>query len=531
MSHNEILRSRSKKISQFTGQGVLNDSDLITFVRGADNFNITFGDLKNTLGVTGDLTAIGDPLGTPILSEPTPGDFQIRNLESSKGIISSVSPQNGASLETNFDNGTAGTSIIENLSADQLLFRSISAGSGIAVGVSGDSITISSVATGGSNVVVVNSLSDFPAPIGGAINLVANTVYLIASNNVNISPNRIIASKGSVLIGSSVLTSNLTSNVAGDFITASDDIEINQLSINCPNATFLKYDSATPKNGKIIIISTRINDCDRIIDSKNHRILLAHNFGVTKNTTNGVLISGTCAFTLFQAILFEDAAGTAFDFGTSVSCVLEVDSAVVIPASAGTIIFDGLTGSGNIELGGSGTIRSNNIIGTFASTGNILPSDLRWTFIHSNVFQNSENTSYLAIPTNATVTTILVINTPVKIAGTWTDVNSSRFTNDTTGKITYDGSKTIDVQISVNISALKAGGGTDNYTVYIAKNGVVDTNILGKFSTDSARIPNIAFFGSISLSTTDFIEVFVENNSNINNITITSANILVKGNA
>lgn len=516
-----------KKISEFILDPNVLDTSEFTFVQNGTNFKTTLADIKNALGVTGTLSSIGDASGIPILNQPSGLVNEIRKAIGSKGVITSTSAGDGLSIAGNFVNGSGGVPIIQSLTSDQTLFRSIAAGQGIAVGINNGSIVVSATAIGGSNVIVINSLADFPTPSGGVITLSANTIYRIASNNVDVSPNRIVGSKGSVLNGFSTLTNTLTSNVTGDFISATDSMEISQLSINCPNATFVNYNSPTVQNGILGIILVTVISCDKIINSTNHGTLLVTNLGINSNTTNGISINGTCGFTLFDAVVIQNAPGTVLDFGTSVNSVVEVNNLEIIPASAATIPIDGLSSSGNISPIGIGNIRATNVLGTFSSTGNIVSSDLRWNFIHSNVFPDSVNRSYLTLPTNATVTVISAINTPVKILGTWTDVINSRFTNDNTGRITYIGVKDVTSKISLHMELLKSGGGTDNYTLYIAKNGVVDSNLLFKFSLSTATQPIIPLNGFISLSTNDFIEVFVENNSNLNNITAIQANYVV----
>lgn len=158
----------SQKISSFNVSTSLNDSDLFTFVVNGTNKNVAFSDFKLGLGVTGTLTAIGDPLAVQVLSEPTAQDYQIRAIESGAGILANVSPQNGITLDWNVSQDGTGVPITSGLTNAQPVVSSLSAGLGISIVKSGDEITFTNTvdpATGLSNRVVVTQASDFSGTI------------------------------------------------------------------------------------------------------------------------------------------------------------------------------------------------------------------------------------------------------------------------------------------------------------------------------------------------------------------------------
>ena len=121
---------------------------------------------------------------------------------------------------------------------------------------------------------------------------------------------------------------------------------------------------------------------------------------------------------------------------------------------------------------------------------------------------------------NSTATNIVTQGSPVKVAGTWAAQIESNFTGDTTGRLTYNGSITQIVSASVSITFSHALGGTDDLAVYIAKNGsVITASKLTRAVTGSAR-GNVGTFFNVSMDTSDYLEVFVANDSDINDITV-----------
>lgn len=121
---------------------------------------------------------------------------------------------------------------------------------------------------------------------------------------------------------------------------------------------------------------------------------------------------------------------------------------------------------------------------------------------------------------NSTATTIATAGTAVKVAGTWVTQIESNFTGDTTGRLTYNGSTEEVISANVSISFSHAGGGTDDLAVYIAKNDSVITGSKLVRAVTSSNVGNVGTFFNISMDTSDYLEVFVANDSGTNDITV-----------
>ncbi|MBL4795935.1 MAG: hypothetical protein JKY50_00825 [Oleispira sp.] len=515
------------KKSNFTALDNIPSDATLDFVSNGTNFKITLADFLAALGVTGTLSQLGDPLGTPILNVAGT-DNQIRNLEPGSGINVSVSPNLGALIKHNFTAGIGGVPILTNITADSPTIRSIAAGDGVTVGAQNGSIVISATDVAiGSNIVVINSPDDFPDAVAGVRTLGPNLIYRV-SGNVDMGSDRFMLLDGTSMSGNSTFVDKITSATTGVLFEGADgaSVSIETLSISCINGTPISQTSTTPQTGVVSLDTVIIEVCDKLGSFNNTQIVTLSRVSIGDALTSGFIVSGTVVAVNLDSMLISGFSGTLLDFTTSVCDVIDIENITVFSDTGANVVIDGLPNSGNISAGGHGSLRALNIIGPFTSTGNILPSDLRWDFQLNNVFPDSENSSYLSMPVNTTATTITTVNTPVKVAGTWTDINASRFTNDTTGKMTYIGTRTILAQVSYTGTIQKSGGGTDNFTMHVAKNGVPDANLIAVFATDSTRDPNIAITGIIQLETGDFLEMFIENNSDSDNCTIRGANFV-----
>ena len=128
--------------------------------------------------------------------------------------------------------------------------------------------------------------------------------------------------------------------------------------------------------------------------------------------------------------------------------------------------------------------------------------------------------SQVTMQGNSTATTIATQGTAVKVAGTWVVQTESNFTGNTTGRLTYTGSTTEVVSANVSITFSHAGSGSDNLAVYIAKNGsVLTASKLTRAVTGSTR-GNVGTFFNVSMATSDYLEVFVSNDSDTSDITV-----------
>ena len=128
--------------------------------------------------------------------------------------------------------------------------------------------------------------------------------------------------------------------------------------------------------------------------------------------------------------------------------------------------------------------------------------------------------SQVTMQGNSTATTIATQGTAVKVAGTWVVQTESNFTGNTTGRLTYTGSTTEVVSANVSITFSHAGSGTDNLAVYIAKNGSVLTGSKLTRAVTGSAIGNVGTFFNVSMATSDYLEVFVANDSDTSDITV-----------
>ena len=122
---------------------------------------------------------------------------------------------------------------------------------------------------------------------------------------------------------------------------------------------------------------------------------------------------------------------------------------------------------------------------------------------------------------NSTATAIAVVDTPVKVAGTFIVGIESKFTGDTTGRLTYAGDEDAIVKFMASVTVVPLGT-SQNLSMHFAKNGTVITDAKITRIVSSTESANLSLFFNISVTAGDYIEVFASNGTTTNNMTVTN---------
>jgi hypothetical protein len=131
---------------------------------------------------------------------------------------------------------------------------------------------------------------------------------------------------------------------------------------------------------------------------------------------------------------------------------------------------------------------------------------------------------------NATATTIAAANTPVKAAGTTTLKSGNvSFDMPQNNRIRYTGTGTIIVGVNL-ASTISSGNATQTIGGYLYKNGAnVGEGFKQEATTSTATTSraNYNAYGYVELVTNDYLELYVENQTGSNNITVRQLQISI----
>lgn len=190
---------------------------------------------------------------------------------------------------------------------------------------------------------------------------------------------------------------------------------------------------------------------------------------------------------------------------------------------------------------GFGTISSNTFVDTNLSTGEVfapvqggLPDYSQTATYNYDVWTNqgvlnSRAGILMTMSGNGTATSIGSIGVPVQIDTGNNNVQTERvrWSGSSPGQATYLGTKQVYSSIHATLTFVKSGGGTDEFSFFVYKNG--SQLAPSEVKTESGNTSGTASLTYATLiEATDYITFHVANNDSTSNITITDWQIVIR---
>lgn len=531
-------RARGRKTSLFPGSVTIPSDTIVSFVSSGVNYKIPIASFLSELGVTGTIVQDGDVTGVPVLD--TQGSVNnIRNIEPGAGIAASVSAENGITLEHNFQAGSGGVPVLTGIADDSPMIGDI---------VAGDNITLTAVAGGvkvdctqtpvlPTNYVIVNSMSDFPAASAGIRTLAADTTYYIQSSVTTADVFNVTAGNIAIRSANDIYFSTITYTGAGDMFTgAGVSFSLSNININTPLGRILNISDSA--GGALLNLSNvTVTLCNKIalISGTNFGEVRISGLNVTDIVTDGIDCAATAIgkFSAKESVI-KISAGALFKLGTAVFTDFRVDKISANLNGAGIYFLSGAASSANIAAGGLGTVENVKTVGAGTALNGIAVTDDLWEFASNSKIRDSKSYALITNGGNSTATTITVSGTQYKatFGAAWTNVGSPQFTFDTSGKLTYNGAKSLLANITITAGMVVPGGGIKTIAGYVAINGSVISVSRAVVLAPAVVIANTP---TVSISVQhqkemvagDYIEFFVTNITDTASVLVTEASIRV----
>lgn len=379
----------------------------------------------------------------------------------------------------------------------------------------------------GNKTTIVNSVSDLPTAVDGKIPLVAGTVYELGDDIDITSIGPFDVSAGNV-----VWTSK---NPQGATVTYNGTLPLFQgvdasfniiaAVANCPNATLLDFVDLSSPNTSIVTAVNSNFTCKKYATVDTLLGFISENLAVT--TEDGASLTGAGwaiqSFTKF-GIFSGSASFVAIDLGSSTTPNIEMEN-LFVSAPAGAVGVSGLADSGNVVVGGFGTLRDSVFVGgvTEQAGGIDVANDVRWSSRdNSPGIQNSMPGGLVFQRNNAVATVITDITIPVKAAGTFSTKRVSQFSADATGKIIYLGERPRIRPLTITAIVQPVSGNNRSIIVYVAVNGVfvADSGVALSISANDPK--EITIEWEELLNEDDELEVFLRNATTLDNVLASS---------
>lgn len=372
-------------------------------------------------------------------------------------------------------------------------------------------------------VIIINSIDDLPTPeiIMGenVITLEGGNVYEFGAVQINLTDHHIVVPQGVKLLGQdkdktkliSELTSGVLFSCAGDgngsFVMKNINVEMN-------SDTAQMFELSTL--GEVLIdgcIIFTLGDLGNVTNVNTFRVsnisaFVAFNNGLEFYGTNGTVIFDRCGLvnvgpvpapacivftenSIYENII-QITGGIAF--GTAGTVALYIDPTCTFNGGEESVTF--ALEKFMFGIGGLGGVSPDSLF--FKSRMCFMERD---THVFGSLFFN-----------NPIATTFSAVDTPVKAEGETTN-RLSRGWNHAYNQLSY--LLTNPLKCTVHAQAFMSGTAGENITMYIAKNGAVDSDSGCQLQLPADGIMFITE-GIYDVNVGDYFEIWIENNSSTN---------------
>lgn len=379
-----------------------------------------------------------------------------------------------------------------------------------------------------STVVYVETVDDFPTAVSDVITLDAGTLYQI-NKIVDVGANRFIVSEDSILIGVHRELAGITSSTTGALFSATGvDFRIQSLTLDAPSCSDLyTFDGSNTKTMSVVDIKSLTHTGD--IGTSANSLATIIEFSVYFGGVNGFSFTGaTHGPVVINQMSLVGFTGTGLDLGTAVISGGRLSESAVSGTGGADIGISGLASSGNVASGSKFYVEQNNFNGTTTPLDTVQSQDVQWVFLNNTSIENTHREAQIYAKGITGVTSIASANTPVKIEddSLFTEAHAEQFSTTSDGRITYDGVDDDDFMVTATLTGT-CSSGTRDFTVYIAKNGTVLPEISSTREFVASVIDSTTVIGIVELSTSDYLEMWVENDSDSNDFEAKDINIVV----
>lgn len=377
------------------------------------------------------------------------------------------------------------------------------------------------------NFVFVSSIDDLPNPISGVITLEAETTYFF-TKDIDLIGSRLVGSSDTVILGASSENAKITSTGLGVGVP----LFTTEWTTPIRHVTFGDVDTAISIDGN--------TNAPVALDWTGVNFQNVPNIGTINTCDNFIFSKG--AFLNSQGFVFDGTVGTIgidnsiFVGDGSAGSIFEIDASATITRRF-RIIYSSIVAFGStvgLNVSTSATIPTEGYIldtinfsggGTYTTGVDYLDNKVRWSDVKGLV--NTAEFGNYYMTNNAIVTPIAVSGTAYKILGTTTENAINQKFSHTDNRLTYTGGLDRNFQVSATVSF--TSGNNKVIGLYISKNGsIVTSSEMYATTSGSGRAESIHVQTVLDLTANDYIELWIENDTDTTDITVEFLNLICK---
>jgi hypothetical protein len=370
--------------------------------------------------------------------------------------------------------------------------------------------------------VFVKDKSDLPLAVGGVIHLEDNATYFFITE-VDLTGDRLVGGVNTTILGGSSENCRIKSTGLTDaLITSQYSLPIRGITIEASLALDLDGDGV---NTALDWFGVNFTDCAVVGTVKDYSNFIMTDCAFLNSS--GLTLDGTIGTVGFGTCLFDGNTG-----GT----IITIPSTATISRRFRVIYSSFIAGSGETALNVSTSasipaegyiLDTCNFAGGGTYTAGVQVNDNKARHTECRGVPNSASIGYYTMNGNAVASDVITQGVAVKVAGTTTAQGiTQRFTH-TNNRLTYSGALTRNFRVSGVLSF--TSGANDKIGVYVAKNGtpIANSEIYSTANT-AGRSENVTAQALVELATNDYVEIWVENDTDTDDITVSDLSVIIE---
>lgn len=384
---------------------------------------------------------------------------------------------------------------------------------------------------GADDAVYVSKEADFPTQDSSTITLDANTPFIPTASFS--TSKQFIPKDGSSMPGRSIDSHQITFTGSGAMFAGTDvDFLISNVGLKAgaSNQAFNFIDNVGGVK-KFICSGVQLNEGTKwgTFEKMDLVDISKSNAPSSANIGNGIELKGVINTLSLDDFALSSSSATfkGVDLGTSSITIPRIEN-LNFNAPFGAFGISGLAVSGNIPVGSLATVSGCVFAGGMTDLENITVSSVRFNFRDNFPTSDTFPDALLSFRNNVTETVIAVVDTPVIVNAVWGLTRFSLFTVSATGRAIYEAERDLTAPITISAGLISSGGGAIDVTVYVAINGSIVSASGIQISISGSSAQTLAIPWQETLSEDDFVEIFVENNTNTTNIIVESSIMRVR---
>lgn len=372
--------------------------------------------------------------------------------------------------------------------------------------------------------VFVDNKLDLPAASGGVITLADNYTYFFTTT-VDLTGDRLLCGQNTTILGASSENCRIKSTglIGTALITSEWSLPMRNITIEADVA--LDLDATGNPSQALDWFGVNFTNCGTVGTIANYS-----NFIMTDSAfleSDGLTFDGSFDTVAFAQTLFNPAAG-----GTMIT----IPNTATINRRFRIIYSSFVVGAGETGINVSGTatipvegyiLDTVNFSGAGTYTTGVAYSDNKSLWVNCRGVVNSAAIGFMTMQANATATTVAATSTYYKAAGTTTLESISQKFSHSSNRLTYTGAITRDFRITA--TATMTSGNNNELGLRIAKNGTTVSNTTSLNTTSgTGKAEGAVCQGVVQLATSDYIEIFVSNETAVTDITVTYLSVIAE---